>query len=78
MLILKVHEVYEYWEVRPAQGKVKDVKFRAYNCRKKQSLAQNGSITLLNKLGKIQEIAFLFIGYRTVKTKLSVNEMRAK
>jgi len=29
MLILKVHDVYEHWEVRPAQGKVKDVKFRA-------------------------------------------------
>ena len=29
VLILKVHEVYEYWEVRPAQGEVKDVKFRA-------------------------------------------------
>jgi len=29
MLILKVHDVYDHWEVRPAQGKVKDVKFRA-------------------------------------------------
>ena len=29
MLILKVHDRYEHWEVRPAQGKVKDVKFRA-------------------------------------------------
>ena len=29
MLILKVHDRYEYWEIRPAQGKVKDVKFIA-------------------------------------------------
>jgi len=29
MLILKVHDVYEHWEVWPAQGEVKDVKFRA-------------------------------------------------
>ena len=29
MLILKVHDRYEHREVRPAQGKVKDVKFRA-------------------------------------------------
>ena len=29
VLILKVHDVYEYWEVLPAQGKEKDVKFRA-------------------------------------------------
>jgi len=29
VLILKVHDSYEYREVRPAQGKVKDVKFRA-------------------------------------------------
>ena len=29
VLILKVHDVYEYWEVRLAQGEVKDVKFRA-------------------------------------------------
>ena len=47
MLILKVHGLYEYWEVRPAQGKVKDVKFRAESSREKQSWAQNGSITLL-------------------------------
>ena len=29
MVILKVHGMYESWEVRPAQGKVKDVKIRA-------------------------------------------------
>ena len=29
MLILKVHDRYEHREVRPTQGKVKDVKFRA-------------------------------------------------
>jgi len=29
VLILKVHDRYDHREVRPAEGKVKDVKFRA-------------------------------------------------
>ena len=66
MLILKVHDRYEYWEVRPAQGKVKDVKFRALSSREKQSLAQNGSITLLTINLKIQGVSSSF--YRLKRT----------
>ena len=62
MVILEVHDVYEAREVRPTQGEVK----QSLDSREKQSLAQNGSITILTINLKIQGVGSSF--YRLRRT----------